>query len=751
MNFDLDVNKIVNYTNKTKKDFWKKYLKNLNKTKKKKEENKQKLVISYVGFEKDFESNLSTKQLQLTNEKVKKEFVKDLLTPFAPDAIKPNNNFYNFINYMWLKNIRVKETLQYLTQIDVYRLLQNKTQEDLYEIVLNYIKNGKNKIIAKNLKNLVESIKINSFYNNPPKELLKKRLNFTKKIVENFLELSKDKKNIFKFLALLQKNALVYNSGNPFFLSVKSDKKDSKVMACYFEKYTFTIRDLDVYVNDGAQIEYKENFKNKYMKMLKKIFEFYFGKNNKIDVENVFKVEQKILEASKCKILKEGEFGYNKINSDDALKNYKFNWKEYCHALGYNYTPNYFIISSVNYLKCVTELLINEWNSEEWKPFWLFHILKILFWAFTTQENRSIFWEFMGKFQQGSKTKYSINLPIQLYNALNNNFYNFSTQEYVKTYFNQQIFDYVTTMANELKIVFIRILKRNSWLTKATKNYAIKKVESLKFQFVKPEKILNDANLTLSKDFFTNLDENSSIMSERIFKLAGKQITDYSFLDFRFYPPKIITSSAFMVNAVYIPTSNTIFIPLALMQSPFVDLNERGLEYNLAYIGFIIAHELSHALDNTGRFYDIDGNLKNWWSDKDLENYLKIEKDIIEQYKTFAARDDILYDPSISIGENIADISGLAICEEYLRDYQEHYGILTPNRSLSFRQFYTNFTIHLRQKIPQGAYKDQINTNPHPPDVYRVNVPLSRSEVFRATYGIKEGDGMFWKNTKTVW
>ena len=57
----------------------------------------------------------------------------------------------------------------------------------------------------------------------------------------------------------------------------------------------------------------------------------------------------------------------------------------------------------------------------------------------------------------------------------------------------------------------------------------------------------------------------------------------------------------------------------------------------------------------------------------------------------------------------------------------------------------------MRQKIPKAAYKNQLNNNPHPPDIYRTNVPLSRSEVFRATFNIKEGDGMWWHNTNTIW
>ena len=233
--------------------------------------------------------------------------------------------------------------------------------------------------------------------------------------------------------------------------------------------------------------------------------------------------------------------------------------------------------------------------------------------------------------------------------------------------------------------------------------------------------------------------------------LVGKKIIDYPVMDWTQYPAKLTGSQAYVVNASYTPITNSIYIPLGYIQEPFIDLNERGIEYNLANVGFTIAHELSHSLDEWGRKYNKEGNLDNWWSDIDIKHYKNIQNDIITQYETFAERDGIKFDASLSIGEDVADISGLAICEEYLRDYQEKTDMLPPNRAHSFQQFYTYYTIQMRQIIPKKALKAQLNTNPHPLDVYRCNVPLSRSEIFRALYNVKKGDGMWWHNTNTIW
>ena len=72
---------------------------------------------------------------------------------------------------------------------------------------------------------------------------------------------------------------------------------------------------------------------------------------------------------------------------------------------------------------------------------------------------------------------------------------------------------------------------------------------------------------------------------------------------------KMIGKQSYIVNAYYTPTENSIYIPLAYLQKPFIDLEERGIEYNLAHIGYTLGHEMSHCLDDLGSKYDEKGNL----------------------------------------------------------------------------------------------------------------------------------------------
>jgi predicted metalloendopeptidase len=232
--------------------------------------------------------------------------------------------------------------------------------------------------------------------------------------------------------------------------------------------------------------------------------------------------------------------------------------------------------------------------------------------------------------------------------------------------------------------------------------------------------------------------------------LVGKRRIELPLIDWNQMPPKLVGTQAYVVNAAYTPSKNNIFVNLGYMQKPFVDLSQ-SLEYNLARVGFTVGHEMSHCLDDWGSQYDADGNLNDWWTPEDRRKYKAIQDDVIKQYEVFAARDGIYFDAAISIGEDLADIQSLSVCSEYLRDFQEKNEDLVPIRYLGFEAFFTYFAYQQKQFVGKKALSAQLKTNPHPLDKYRCNVPLSRSEIFRALYNVKRGDGMWWHNTNTVW
>jgi putative endopeptidase len=698
--------------------------------------------VNLEPFQNNLDDDNTNKQLIKTNDQIKTEFIKELLTPFSPSSIKPTSNFYDYINYLWLKNTKLSETQKYITQIDNFRLVQDKVYEQIHDIILDYIKNNNNKL-SKNLSNYYKTV-LN--YNT-----VVSARKYAKDYTIYVDELRKDKANLWKLLANVNHHEII-GTFAPFYWAIKPDEKNSSIFECYLEPHAFNIFDFSVYIDDGTNIEYKEKHRRELKKAYRRVFYFILGPNN-IDIESIYNIEVKMFNALFCnsQTADPDSFNtYNRVYKDEALTKYGFNWTEFCQEFGFTKEniPNYFICKNLNYLKCCTEMLLNEWNSEEWRAYWLVIIYRKI--VRITRGSKQIIFDFFGKFQRGAKGMVNTNAATVIF--LSYPFNSFITKMYVKKYYDSKRVDFIRLLAEELRLVFIRIIKRNTWLSKKTQAYAIKKLKSIKFIFVQPNEILQDPDLDYcSDDLYKNMNMVSEWRHKLFIQLVGKKVIDYPIVDWNQFPAKLIGNQSYVVNASYTPFLNAIYIPLGYIQEPFIDLNERGIEYNLANVGFTIAHELSHSLDEIGSKYNIAGNLDNWWTTEDTKHYNSIQTDIINQYEEFAKRDGIKFDASLSIGEDIADISGLAICEEYLRGYQENNNMLTPNRAFSFHQFYTYYCIQMRQIIPKKALMAQLNTNPHPLDVYRCNVPLSRSQVFRALYNVKKGDNMWWHNTNTVW
>ena len=316
---------------------------------------------------------------------------------------------------------------------------------------------------------------------------------------------------------------------------------------------------------------------------------------------------------------------------------------------------------------------------------------------------------------------------------------------------NPDAVEYVKVMCEDLRQVFMRIIKRNSWLSPSTRKYALKKLEHFHFTIGKPADMISDPDVDYTTNLYDNLVKLMQWRTNQFIHYQGKPVVDIPMMDWTQYPVKMVGSQAYIVNASYTPSKNGIYINAGYIQKPFVDLDERGIEYNLAHIGFTVGHEMSHSLDDLGSQYDYKGNLHNWWTPQDKKKYEAIQADVIKQYEEYAARDGIDFDASIGVGEDLADISGMAICNEYLRDFQEKNNDIVPIRYLSSEAFCVYYAFQEKQKVGKKALSAQLKTNPHPLDKYRTNVPLSRSDMFRAIYNVKKGDGMWWHNTNTVW
>ena len=694
------------------------------------------------SFEKKYESKFKV------NTKEHEKYLENKLTnlfktPFTPSKFTPKNDYYTYINYIWItdKSKELKAKAKHYVQIDSFRITQEKVYYELIDIIKEYIKNNKSHK-AQEIKSLYESL-----YNLDDKS--------AENSIKNYTELT-DKHiasgNIYEILGSINKNEIV-SWGSPLVWNVLKDEKNVKYYKSTIFAPKLTLYDYNLYVenntDDNDTKNFKSNLKRKYLEFISKMFNLCLGKNHGLKAMDVWDCEYDMLGALGCDFIKKDSLeGYNIVTQEQGLK-YGFDWNEMAKQIGYNIPPKTFICTSLNYLQCIMELLTtnNAWQSTKWKTYYYYINFRQIM-RFHS-EWRLDYYNFYGKFINGQPISY----PRELYPVFGMSFcFNtFLTNEYINKNKVQQYIDYTHNMASDLLTVYKRIIQRNTWLSPSTKKYALLKLEHIKLEVGSPKLLREDPILDYdSKKAYDNMLKLTNWRTKKYINLDGKSSdTDIPVIDWETL--KMVGKQSYVVNAYYTPTENSIYIPLAYLQKPFIDLEERGIEYNLAYIGYTLAHEMSHCLDDLGSKYDEKGNLHNWWTKHDSKIFnLKI-KNVIKQYETFAGYDGIKMDASLSVGENLADISGLAICQEYLQDFQENNNDIVPIQALSFEAFFTYIAIQSRQKIFDKAINAQLKTNPHPMDKYRTNCPLARLKLFRSLYNIKKGDKMYWSSTDTIW
>jgi putative endopeptidase len=696
---------------------------------------------TYTRFEKAYSK--SSKYLSKTK-KLHRELIDLFKKRSAPEKIRPQDDFYTYINDEWIKKKIITEDQKYIVQIDSYRLTQNKVLKELDQIINDYTKNNKNKVSTQ-LTNFRKSL--HSGF---------KKADFESHLTSYMTVLEENMKSntLWKWIAFINKHQMT-STASPFVINLQGDEKNAGIYRFYISNPQVSLIDLSIYdeVNsDKTDKKYKQSVIERYLKYLQDTSDVLSEVNPEygFNPEHVFEIEQLIIKTTKeYDYHIEATDAYNKFTHDKAmniLDGFDFNliMREY----GCTKMPPFFLTYNSTYIRNMTKHLITNWNTEKWKSYWKYIYAKYLTRAY--EKSQLIAFNFYGSFLYGMEQP--VDTSVREVVLMSIAFNKFLSTEYYSKYAVPEHLEYTFKFCEDLIEVYKRIIRRNTWLSPNTKTFALRKLEHIKIVIGTAENILEDPPLEYSDtDYWENITKVMFWRTKQKIALEGKPIIDIPELDYTQFPPKFVGKQSYIVNAMYTPSENSIYIPLAYLQKPFIDLDERGIEYNLAHLGFTLCHEMSHALDDLGSLYDHTGNLFDWWTDRDKKIFKQKQKNVIQQYEYVAKLDGIKFDAEPSVGEDLADISGVAICQEYLRDFQDKNDDIPPIRKLSYLAFFVYFAYQQRQQISKKAINAQLHTNPHPLDKYRTNVPLSRLELFRAVWNISKKDKMYWPNMDTIW
>jgi putative endopeptidase len=197
------------------------------------------------------------------------------------------------------------------------------------------------------------------------------------------------------------------------------------------------------------------------------------------------------------------------------------------------------------------------------------------------------------------------------------------------------------------------------------------------------------------------------------------------------------------VNAYYDPTKNEIVFPAAILQPPFFDMKADDAA-NYGAIGAVIGHEISHGFDDEGSQYDGDGKLRNWWTADDRKAFEAITSKLDAQYSAYEPLPGVHVKGKLTMGENIADLSGLQIAHKAWKISLNGKPAPVIDGLTGEQRFYYGFSQAWREKMRDEAMLHQVTTNPHSPAQFRADGASINSDGFHEAFATRPGDKM-WK------
>ena len=195
------------------------------------------------------------------------------------------------------------------------------------------------------------------------------------------------------------------------------------------------------------------------------------------------------------------------------------------------------------------------------------------------------------------------------------------------------------------------------------------------------------------------------------------------------------------VNAYYNPLKNEIVFPAAILQPPFFD-PKADPALNYGGIGAVIGHEMLHGYDDQGAQFDAEGNRKQWWTDADLKAFQARTGKLVAQFDEYVAIEDLHVKGDLTLGENIADLGGVAVAYDALQRDLENKKVAAIDGYSQDQRFFLNFGTIWRRNFRPEELKVRLNTDPHAPAMFRANGAPSNLDAFAEAFGCKPGDGM---------
>jgi putative endopeptidase len=315
-------------------------------------------------------------------------------------------------------------------------------------------------------------------------------------------------------------------------------------------------------------------------------------------------------------------------------------------------------------------------------------------------------------------------------------------QVYVKKYFPEAARKRIAALVDNLEKAFEARINRLDWMSDSTKLKAKEKLHAFTEKIGYPDKWRDYSQAVVKRGaYFEN--RLSAASNDYAYRLAkvGQRVDR---TEWHTTPPT--------VTAYNNPPMNEIVFPAGILQSPYFDVNADDA-LNYGGIGMVIGHEITHSFDDQGAQYDKDGNVTNWWTPTDYAKFKAKTQQVIEQYNSFTVLDSVHVKGALTVGENTADLAGVAIAYDAFKLTEQGQGNSKLDGFTPDQRFFISVARIWRVKTRDAFMGMYVNTNPHSPAKWRVNGPLMNFTPFYKAFNVQPGDKMYKPEADriTVW
>jgi endothelin-converting enzyme/putative endopeptidase len=313
-------------------------------------------------------------------------------------------------------------------------------------------------------------------------------------------------------------------------------------------------------------------------------------------------------------------------------------------------------------------------------------------------------------------------------------------QEFVRRAFSPETKQNALTMTQQIEQAMAKDIEQLSWMGPETKHNALIKLHSIVNKIAYPDKWRDYSSVVVSRnDFAGNVERATVFESRRELNKIGKPVDRD---EWGMTPPT--------VNAYYSQQMNDINFPAGVLQPPLYDPKMDDAP-NYGDTGGTIGHELTHGFDDEGRKFDAQGNLKDWWTTQDSQNFEARAQCVVDQYAQYIVVDDIKINSKLTEGEDIADLGGLILAwmawkEQTRNMHLEDRDALTPEQ-----RFFVGYAQWACENDRPEDLRLQAITDPHSPGKYRVNGLVVNMPEFQKAFSCKAGQPMAKENPCRIW